>query len=361
MAVSNAVNKLAQTDESYKDWSCRLVHTSGFINYLNPAIQDILGPADIITVQRNIVTEEVINAIKYWQGLGKPVVADLDDAYTILPWANPAHTFWIDDPHAIDPLATLERGLQTCGYLTSPNRLILQDWAHVARGYYLPNYAQGEWWTDLEDRATMQAKSNWQDRIVIGWGGSVSHYDSWWGSGIFEAAKHITKHYPEVLWLICGNDPRLYSQLPVHRDNKHWQHGVEPSQWPQIIKTFDIGVAPLYGPYDQRRSWIKTLEYGLAGVPWVATEGEPYRDHTGLGTLIKNDPLTWERGIEQLIANLPTAQDLAAQRVELYRQWLIEQQVATYGKVFGQIQQDFTLDHTRLPNIHRVSARAEAA
>jgi hypothetical protein len=206
----------------------------------------------------------------------------------------------------------------------------------------------------------MKAKHNWQDRIVIGWGGSVSHYDSWWGSGLFEAAKYITKHYPEVLWLICGNDPRLQAQLPVHRDNKHWQPGVEPSQWPQIIKTFDIGVAPLYGPYDQRRSWLKTLEYGLAGVPWVATDGEPYADHRGLGVLLKNDPTTWERELEKIITNLKTEQELATERVAIYQQWLIANQVTTYEKVFKRIINDFTMDHTRLPNIYRVKPKVAA-
>jgi len=360
LSVSDAINKLAATDEKYAGWSCKLLHTSGFVGYLNPAIQDWIGPADIVTVQRNIVTEEVINAIKYWQGMGKPIVADLDDAYPILPWSNPAHEFWINDPHKIDPLVTLERGIQTCGYLTSPNRHILGDWSHVARGYHLPNFARSEWWSNLEDRATMKAKYGWQDRVVIGWGGSVSHYDSWWGSGLFDAAKYITKHYPEVMWVICGNDPRLHAQLPVHRDNKYWQRGVEPAQWPQIIKTFDIGVAPLYGPYDQRRSWIKTLEYGLAEVPWVATDGEPYNDHRGLGPLVKNDASTWEREIEKLISNLPAEQELAKQRLSVYQQWLIDNQVDTYGRVFGKIMQDFTMDHTRLPNVYRTKAKVAA-
>ena len=169
--------------------------------------------------------------------------------------------------------------------------------------------------------------------------------------------KKSRRHYPEVLWLICGNDPRLYHQLPVHRDNKHWQVGVEAQLWPQVVKTFDIGVAPLSGPYDQRRSWLKTLEYGLAGVPWIATDGEPYRDHAAFGRLITNSPLTWELAIENTIRDLSQQQLQAEQHIPLFQQWTIDKQIPTYEKVFKQIISEFNLDHVRLPNIHRVATK----
>ena len=53
------------------------------------------------------------------------MVADIDDAYPILPWSNPAHEFWINDPNKINPIKMLEDGIKLCGYLTSPNRFIL--------------------------------------------------------------------------------------------------------------------------------------------------------------------------------------------------------------------------------------------
>lgn len=328
---------MAETTEKYKDWSCKLIHYSGFLQYLDPAIQDIIGPADVVTVQRNLVSEEIFNSIRYWQGLGKTVVADIDDAYPILPWSNPAHEFWINDPAKIEPIKKLEEGIKLCGFLTSPNRLILQDWSHVSKGYQLQNFARREWWTDLKPRSEVKEVLGLTDRIIIGWGGSVSHYDSFWGSNIFDAAKNIVKHYPQVVFMICGNDPRLYEQLPVHKDNKYFQHGVEPNKWPGIVKVFDIGVAPLFGVYDQRRSWIKTLEYGLAGVPWVATDGEPYKDHAHLGRMVKNSASEWEYQIESIIKQLPTEQMMAEKRIAHYQQWFIDNQLDLYEKVFKQI------------------------
>jgi len=253
------------------------------------------------------------------------------------------------------PLQYLEKGIALCNALTSPNRLILRDWAHVARGYHLPNFAREEWWTNLPTREEQKEKLGIKDRIVIGWGGSVSHYDSWWGSGLREAATMVCRKHPEVLWMICGNDPRIADQLPVPISQRFQQPGVASSDWPKVVRTFDIGVAPLFGIYDQRRSWIKTLEYGLAGIPWVATDGEPYADHKQLGALVPGDPDVWYMALEQLISHLATEQETAAKRVDLYRQWLITNQLGTYEKVFNQIIENFQADVGQLPNIHFVN------
>ncbi len=355
---ANAINKAAENGTRL-GWSTKLVHISGFVDITSPAIQDIIFTCEVITIQRNIFSEPVFDAIQYWRGLGKTVIADLDDAYQLLGITNPAFHFWKENSGKIDPppLKQLEHGLSLCDALTAPNRLLLQDWSHVVKGYYLQNFARNEDWENLKSRAEMKAQLGLQDKIVIGWGGSISHYDTWWGSGIREAATHICRHYPNVVWMICGNDSRIYEQLPIHKDNKFYQPGVDAEQWPQIVKTFDIGVAPLFGIYDQRRSWIKTLEYGLSGTPWVATEGEPYRDHASLGKLLINSPERWEYAIEETIVNLAKEQALAEQRVELYKSWCIDSQLDTYERIFNEIIQQQKINVGSLPGIHYVGAK----
>lgn len=300
-----------------------------------------------------------MEVIRYWQGMGKPVLVDLDDAYHILPWSNPAHRFWIEnnDKEALD---WLEKGLRQVDGLTSPNRLLLQDWSHVVKGYYLPNFARGEWWRDLPDREKAKAQRGLQDRIVIGWGGSVSHYDSWWGSGLREAANIISHQHPEVIWMICGNDPRIYDQLPVPADCKYHQVGVPPNEWPKVVKTFDIGVAPLFGPYDQRRSWIKGMEYLLGGVPWVGTVGEPYRDLLGLGVQVKNSVDNWLHYLSLMIQDLEAEQRIAAQRIPIAQQWLIENQLGTYEQIYKDVLSQFQTRRTPVPGLYVVKHKIAA-
>ena len=350
---SDAVNRALETNPKYATWSAKLIHVSGFQNYLDPAIQELVGPVDIIVFQRNLISEGIFDAIDYWRGMQKPVIVDLDDAYQILPFSNPAHAFWIENKPNLDPapLKMLETGLAKCDGLTAPNRLLLSDWQHVVAGYYLPNYAEADWWTDLPERTVLKAERGLTDRIIIGWGGSVSHYDSWWGSGIREAATKVCQQHPEVLWMICGNDSRVYEQLPVPAENKLFQPGVMPQDWPKIVQTFDIGVAPLFGPYDQRRSWIKGLEYLLAGVPWVGTAGEPYRDIGQLGTLVSSNAEAWTTALTAKIKHLEAEQTAGQAKVQLARKWLMSNQLPHYEQVYSEIIAKFRATYVRLPRL----------
>jgi hypothetical protein len=355
LAPSDAMNRAREQNGA--DWDAKLIHVSGFLDYLNPAIQDLLMPRDLIVLQRNIISPDVVDIIRYFQGLGKPVCADLDDMYQALPWSNPAHPFWIQNTAKLDPppLVALEKGLKQSNGLIAPNRQLLSDWSYIVKGFYLPNYARREWWTDLPSRADSKAAVKLSNRIVIGWGGSVSHYDSWWGSGIREAAQLICRKYPEVLWMICGNDPRIYEQLPVPFDQRRQFAGVPPQDWPKVVKTFDIGVAPLHGFYDQRRSWIKGLEYGLAGTPWIGASGEPYRDLADVGTLIDPGVDSWYYALDRMIGNLAKEQELAESRVPYYQEYFIDNQLDTCRKVYEGVIENFKLEHGRLPNVYYVN------
>ncbi len=366
-------NKLSATEWNCSEWRSllpsdtlnrlgkhrgKLVHVSAFCNFLDGAIQDLIMPCDLIVFQRNLVAPVVFNAITYFQGMGKPVAVDLDDAYPILPWSNPAHAFWIENSTKKEenPIVMLENGLAKTNGLIAPNRLLLSDWKHVTKGYHLPNFARGEWWSKVQTREQSKESRKINDtRVVIGWGGSVSHYDSWWGSGLREAATRISSCHPEVLWLICGNDKRIYDQLPVPWSSKAWQPGVPPEEWPNSVACFDIGVAPLFGPYDQRRSWIKGLEYILAGVPWVGTTGEPYSDIANLGTLVENSADNWEQSLEMIINNLKKNQDIAQERKVVGVQWYAENQEKTYEAVYGEIINSFRAHGSRLPDVAYVN------
>jgi hypothetical protein len=355
LAPCDAMNRAREKDGA--DWDAKMIHISGFVQYLDRAIQDLVMPRDIIIVQRNIITPEIVDIMRYWQGLGKSLCVDLDDMYQSLMWSNPAHAFWIENSAKLDPppLVALERGLKQSNGLISPNRNLLSDWSYVTKGFYLPNYARSEWWTDLPTRVEMKERLGVKDRIVIGWGGSVSHYDGWWGSGLREAAALIARKYPQVTFMICGNDPRIYEQLPVPFDQRKQQPGVEPSAWPKIVKSFDIGLAPLHGYYDQRRSWLKGLEYGLAGVPWVGTTGEPYSDLRGLGYLIDNGVDSWYEHLCYIIDHLEKEQTVAEQRIPTFQQWFIGNQLETCRKVYQGVIDNFRMEHGRLPNVYYVN------
>lgn len=310
-----------------------------FASYWRGGLHDRLMEYDLIIVQRNLVFHEIHMACDYFRALGKPVVCDLDDAYNILPWSNPAHAYWIRNVPGIEPppLEMLEEGLRNhVDALTSPSKVILEDWSHLTKGYWLPNYACGKWYKNLERRPKHDR------RILLGWGGSVSHLDSWEFSGALQGVIAVMKRYPNVYFLLCGNDERLAPRfvaagMPEERLIRQW--GVPPQWWPQIIAKMDIGLAPLAQDYDRRRSWIKGIEYLLAGVPWIYTAYEPYEPLAGTGEAVQsNTAEEWEEKLSRMVERLPAYRNRAAELQRMaFKRYTIEERLDDYVRVLRRV------------------------
>jgi len=329
----------------------RCIPLTDFARYGNPTVQRAVGKADVIIVQRNLLNQEIWDACDYWRGLGKLVVADLDDDYPHLTPQNPAYRFWIEDAVGMKaqtgmmPIELLTEGFRHCDALVSPNHKILATWADVVPGYWLPNYAYGEWYKDVVQKPLPQD----DEPIVIGWGGSVSHWDGWWFSGLIPAMKAITEKFPRVLWKLCGNDERVKKLFAKTLPEDRWIHqpGVPPNEWPLQVASFDIGLAPLCGPdapqsesYDQHRSWLKALEYALCGVPWIGSKGGVYDElvpHT-TGFCIENTAEAWEETLAHIVNKLAGFKQSAKRRMAWARANLImENVVPQYVRVFETI------------------------
>jgi len=348
--------------------SAKLIHFSGFITSVpspnwtfNVAVTEWIKKSNLIIFQRNVIDENCLDAIRYWQGLGKPCCIDLDDSYTMLPISNPAYDFWHGEHK--EALHTLVEGIRISDGLIAPNRNLLNDFNTLTgcRGYYIQNYAEKEWWTELSDKADIRKEKGIpEDRLIIGWGGSISHYDSFHGSSIFDALELLCARYPQVTIMICGNDTRLYEQLKIPQSQKLHHPGVNPDQWPRAVKCFDIGIAPLFWDYDQRRSWIKGMEYLLAGVPWVGTNGGingTYSDLRDLGKLIYNTKLNWFNALEDMVLRIDEYRKISESRIEMAREKFLADNntdimVGTYRQIIKDWQE--SKRSVLLPGVARI-------
>ncbi len=319
--------------------------------------------ADLIVVQRNLFGR-VLQAISYWQAQGKAVIADFDDAYDLLPETVGAHYFWRraltpqPGPNGqitwrklpFDPLVEFKRGLRLVHATTVPSKQLAADWQDVTDVHIVPNYL------DLEKYIFVQRRPH--EGIILGWGGSVSHLDSFTGSGIFRALARIVAVHKEVRVLICGSDTRIFDQLPLPPEHKIYQPFVPFARWPQVLASFDIGLAPLHGAYDQRRSWIKALEYMAMKIPWVGTQGAPYHDLAAYGWLVPNDPAAWEHALRTIIDHLEEYRARAA--LEPYLQGLMLSVDVNVDRILATYE-DIILAAQRRPRHKRKPAAAHSA
>lgn len=376
LTPSNAIN--AENEAGRTPHTAQLFHLPSALQWHNPQVQKKLGMGDVLVFQRNIITEDVHQAMAYWRTLGKLVVIDLDDHYPELPPSNPAHEYWTRNRHNIqpEPLKALEEGMRHGDFLISPSKVICKDWEYVVPGRWVPNWAQRKWYEGLTQKPVgapdkvfgykfeapnkppvpvAEDRPDSQGWIVLGWGGSISHVDSWLYSGVVEALDRLFEKHANVRLKFCGGESRLDYILNRWGDKVVRQQGVLAQDWPVVVTSFDIGLAPLdtrplepqwsetalVAAYDERRSWLKAIEYLGAGVPWVASDSHTYRDLAKWGTLVKNTPEAWFTTLDEKVTHIKQQKAQAWER----RRWamkhvMFEPQVNAYAQMFYQMLAD---------------------
>ncbi len=270
-----------------------------------PASQAACDHADVIIVQRNLF-DSILAVIQHWKARDKTVIADFDDAYHLMTTSNASYPFWtqglIRHPGGATqkmyplPLTQFKMGLRLVHAATVPSKRLADDWQSYTEMFYLPNY--------IELEKYQIALPEPHEGVIIGWGGSLSHLQSFTGSGVATALKRVCHARPQVKVMICGSDRRIVDQLAIPPQQMIVQPWVPYTDWPRSLAQFDIGLAPLHGAYDDRRSWIKVLEYLVMKIPWVASESPAYEELRPYGWLVKNASNAWERVLLDMIDHL---------------------------------------------------------
>jgi len=325
-------------------------HTANAI-YINEFIentensQKLCSEADIIVVERNYFGD-TLTIIQFWKSRGKTVIGIFDDAYDIMHHENISYRFWthgevnLKDPEGKEvkgtmkphPLTQFKWGHNILKGLQVPSVNLQKDWSkYNPNTYYVHNYLDIEKYMNVE-----QLYPHQKEDILIGWCGSLSHHSSFTGSGVLDALKRICKNYENVTVLISG-DKRIYDLLEVKK--KLFQPFVPPEKWTPLLKSLDIGLAPLSGEYDKRRSWIKALEYMALKVPFVATDYPTYSELREYGKMTENGYRPWLDSLTEVIENYPAYKEKAEN--EGYQFALSQSSDANIEKVTLKLYQKF--------------------
>lgn len=265
--------------------------------------------------------------------------------------------------------------------LVSPSKVLLKDYEHIIPGFHLPNFPERAWYEpaspkkygspallfayelkDSQPLFTGREIPDSSDWITFGWGGSISHVDSWVYSGAVEALARIFKEFPLTRLKFCGHEQRLdylWEKIEAETPGRIIrQAGVRPEHWPYVVSSFDVGLAPLdmrpvasntgkpgeemweggtYS-YDERRSWLKGVEYLCAGVPWIGTKSATYIDLQRHGELVENGEENWYQAMKGMIENIESRKKFAADKKKwALKKYSMEQNVQAYVDVYERI------------------------
>lgn len=150
-----------------------------------------------------------------------------------------------------------------------------------------------------------------EDQIIFGWQGGSSHDQD---LNILNFIPQILDKYNHVSFLFCS-DHSTFNKKFGHLISKYKERIIfkEPitnhfDYFPSVPSMFDIGLAPLkINDFNNAKSYLKCLEYGVWGVPTVCSPSEDYvkfNKDNDLNLVVKNNLVTnWLEHISELIEN----------------------------------------------------------
>ena len=326
-----------------------------------PELHRIVNGSDLIVIQR-VMVEESLERIRFWKARGRAICTDMDDSYGLLSdekeSGNQASKFWHDgkveigygggikyekvlSKHPLDQFAT---GCSMINGLTMPSKILMEDWQWAAPCYYIPNFIDSPRYLPSRQKSLPHNPAN----MVIGWGGSLSHINSFKKSGVAEALSRVFRQRKNVLFMLCG-DKRIIDLLPIPRDRIIYRPYVMAQDWPKVLCDFDIGLAPLFGRYDHSRSAIKSEEYSIMGIPFVATGCPTYHEwqDRGVGLYVNDGAETgpdrkrredeWEAHLLSLLDNYAEHKDNIDSQFEIAMEYDIDRNVPYIVKTYDEI------------------------
>ena len=264
--------------------------------------------AQVLLVQ-NAFTDQQLSALEIYARLNPDLftVFGLDDLVFALPPHNPAR-----QQVGKDIKTRLRRGLARCDRAVVTSEPL----AEALRGLIadirvVPNYLDRARWIGLNIPRREHRKPR------VGWAGGIHH-----AGDLAVLQPVIEATAVEVDWIfmgLCLKQARPYV-AEVHP-------GVPFDAYPAALAALDLdlAVAPLeLNRFNQAKSNLRLLEYGVLGWPVVCTDLLPYQKAPVTRT--PNNPAAWIRAIREHV-NDPEASKAAGAELQnwVLNYWLLDQ------------------------------------
>jgi glycosyltransferase involved in cell wall biosynthesis len=274
-------------------------------------LEGTLPDADVVIIQRP--SHPAVEAlVRYFVKHGIKVVVDIDDRFDSVPVNNMAWEYYRQDPRALQILR------QTLANATAVT-VSTPDLQELHNGILIENCIPN-WYLDIPD----------DHDDIVGWAGSLSvHKDDLTvvGSGIGLALRDAEWEF-RVVGVAEGVKGEL--GLPYTPAETGW---LAINQYPYAVAKLGIGIAPILdNRFNRAKSWLKALEYGALGVPFIASDMPEYR-RLGIGMLAAN-PRQWKGMLTALMKDPAMREDMRLAGRACARKWTFEGNTHRWGDVW---------------------------
>lgn len=174
--------------------------------------------------------------------------------------------------------------------------------------HLVPNALREDLWGHLVSLRRVGKKPR------VGWAGAQQH------KGDLAIIADVVKRTADsVDWIFFGMCP--HEIRPYVAEFHNFEVGVEAYPAKLASLNLDLAVAPLeQHPFNEAKSNLRLLEYGILGLPVVCTDILPYRTDNAPVKRVDNDADAWTEAILERVHDL----DAAATEGDVLREWVRE-------------------------------------
>ncbi len=287
----------------------RALHDAGCIQYalmpLNdthraPHLCELERVAPDVLLLHNTLHDEHLKLLSLYKQYSSAYrVFGQDDLISALPPKNPYRKSVYPDIEQ-----RIRRALSLCDRLVVSTEPLASAFSTMIDDIVvLPNYIERSRWAGLRSRRRRGPRPR------IGWAGAQQH------QGDLELLIDVVAATRgDADWVFMGMCPEQIRPLCAE-----YHSGVTIDRYPEKLASLDLdlAVAPLeVHPFNECKSNLRLLEYGMLGWPVVCSDIAPYYDAPV--RRIPNNPEAWIAAIRERIHDL----DAAAKEGDLLRDWV---------------------------------------
>lgn len=289
----------------------------------NEPTQYQLDTCDIVCA-RMWVNDNMNAAIDYARNQGKKYVLDIDDNVWTLHADNPAFAHYANPENASrakDVMIKADLVTSATDYLTKKVGYLNDNIITIEN-----NIPASLW---LHEPVNLD-----KDELTLGWAGSSSHAPD--VRELKSVIDTILNQYKNVKFAYTDSVPPTFTAnsriIKIPPTTVHNYH--------TIIPQFDIGLAPtIDNEFNRAKSDLKIVEYGIHGIPTIASKVVPYEasiEHGIDGFLVKNGK-DWLKFIKRIIEDKELRIAMGAAARAKYENRTVEKQIHKWEQAFQSL------------------------
>lgn len=293
-----------------------VLHSYETMRLLTPPEIARMAP-DSIVFQRQLEWKQ-IEVIEVAKKTSKAFrVFELDDLITNLPVKSAYRT-----SIAADIGQRLRKAVSLCDRMVVSTEPLAREYAKLCdEVVVLPNRLEKPRWLGLTPKRRLEGKAR------VGWAGAVGHLGDLM---LIESVLEAT--CKDVDWVFFGMCPEKLK--PYVKEVHGW---VPLDDYARKLASLDLdlAVAPLeYHPFNEAKSNLRLLEYGILGYPVVCTDIVPYQCDLPV-VRVKNRHRDWMKAILDMISDRDACRRAGeGLREKVLQAWILEDHLAEWKKAW---------------------------